>query len=177
MFILASKSTLFKVFSSSVLFFFILTFVSPFNVLAQTKVQVPVGTVVTVKTNTLVSPEILNVGHTVYLSVVSDVIVDDKVVIKEGATAIGEVTVSRELNYIGIPAKIGIAVRSVQAVDGSTIIISGIKLVEGKDKMVVSIGLSLICFLFALIKGGEADIPAGTPILCPTSYTITVNVQ
>lgn len=150
----------------------------PYIAVASAQVQVSAGTPVNVATNAVITPETVNMGDTVDLSVTSDVVVDGKVVIKAGAKARGEVIQSKNRNYIGIPAKIGIAVRSVQAVDGTTIMLSGSKVVEGKDKMVTSIGLSLIlCILFAAMKGGDASIPAGTPILSTVAVTTSVAIQ
>lgn len=159
------------------LFTFVWTFMLPHEVVAQEKVQIPAGTVVVLKTNSTLTPEQLKVGDTVQLSVVSDVVIDGKVVIQAGASAMGEITSSKERGMIGIAAQIGLVVRSVQAVDGTTVFLSGSKLVEGKDKMVMSIGLALICcILFALMKGGEASIPAGTQIQATVAGTTTVTV-
>jgi len=155
----------FQLLTAGTLFAFMWMFLLPHGSIAQQKVEIPVGTTVVLKTNTTLAPEQLKVGDTVELSVVSDVIIDGKVVIKAGDRARGEITSSKDRNLIGIPAKIGVTIRSVQAVDGTTIPLSGSKLSEGKNKMLPSIGLSLICcVLFALMKGGEASLPAGTQI-------------
>jgi hypothetical protein len=90
----------------------------------------------------------------------------------------GEITASKDRNIIGIAAQIGFAVRSVQAVDETTVPVSGSKVVEGKDKMVASIGLTLVCcILFALMKGGDASISAGTQIETTVAATTTVTVK
>jgi len=135
-------------------------------------VKIPAGTPVIVAVNTILTPEAVNIGDAVELSVTSDVVVDGKVVIKAGARASGEVTNAKKRNYIGIPSEIAISVRSVQAVDGTTVMLSGTKVAKGKDKMVTTIGLSLICcILFAGMKGGDASIAAGTPITCTVAVT------
>lgn len=57
------------------------------------------------------------------------------------------------------------------AVDGTYIPLSGSVSAKPDDKMTVSIVLSvLICPLFLLMKGDEAQVPAGTT---KTAYTIT----
>jgi hypothetical protein len=151
------------------------TFLLAGTCLAQTKVEVPSGTVVFVTTNTMISPEQAKIGDTVELTVANDVVIGGKTVIRAGAPAKGEIVASKDQNYIGIAGKIGLTLRSVEAVDGSTIQISGSKIVEGKDKMVMSIGLSLVCcLLFALIKGGEAVLPAGTQIEATVASTSMV---
>jgi len=157
---------------------FMWAFLLPHESIAQQKVETLTGTTVALITNTTLTPEQFKVGDAVELSVVSDVVVNGEVVIKAGAGAKGEITVSKERSYIGIAAKIGLAVKSVQAVDGTTIPLSGSKLSEGKDKMVMSIGLSIVCcILFALKKGGEAFIQAGTPVDATVSATTPVTVQ
>ncbi len=172
------RSIAFQFLTIGTLFAFMWTFLLPQEAIAQQKVQIPAGTAVLLKTNTTLTPEQLNVGDTVDLSVVSDIVVDGEVVIKAGATARGEITTSKENNFIGIAAKIGLAVRSVQAVDGTTVPLSGTKLVEGKDRMVLSIGLALVCcILFGLMKGGDAFLPAGTQIGTTIAATTTVTVQ
>lgn len=174
---LKKRSMLLELFTLVTLWMFFWVFVTPHPIIAQEKVQVPVGTAVILKTNSTLTPEMLNIGDTVELSVVSDVVVDGKVVIKAGSTARGEITASKDRNIIGIAAKIGLAVRSVQGVDGSTIALSGAKMVEGKDKMVTSIGLSLICcVLFALMKGGDATITTGTQIEASVAATTIITI-
>jgi len=123
-------------------------------------------------------PEGLHAGDTVRLAVVSDVTVDGRVVIKAGAPVVADVVDAQGRNMIGIAAKIGIALRTVEAVDGTQILVSANKFAEGKDKMIMSIGLSLICcILFALMKGGDASIPAGTEIIAATATATQVEVQ
>src|SRR3989339_79254 len=129
------------------------------------QITVRSGTEVVVKTVTTLIPDNLRVGDMVNLVVAKNVVINGATVIKEGAKVNAEVVSAKDNNYIGIAGKIGLSLKSVEAANGSTIMLSGSKHVEGKDKMVVSIGLSLICcILFALMKGGEASIEAGTEI-------------
>lgn len=141
-------------------------------------VNVPAGTSVTLQFAENVSPETKRVGDSVYLTVVNDVIVDGKVVIKAGARAFGEVVKSKERNYLGIPAEIGVVVKSVKAVDGTQIMLGGTtKMQEGADKMVVTIALTvLICVLFALRKGGDAFISQGTQVMAMTAVNVQIQV-
>ena len=157
------------------LFIFFWTFIFPRQILAQEKVTIPAGTVVTLRTTSVIAPEQLNTGDLVTLTVVNDVVIDGKVVIASGAQAKGEIIDSRNRGMIGIAAKIGLSVRSVTAVDNTTVPLMGSKIVPGKDKMVLSIGLSLICcILFALMKGGDASIPAGAQIEAQVAGTTSV---
>jgi hypothetical protein len=64
---------------------------------------------------------------------------------------------------IGQPGKITISDFGVKAVDGSYVPLRATLTDEGKDRMVLSIVVSLLfCPLFLLMKGGEGQIPAGT---------------
>ena len=140
-------------------------------------VQVPPGTNVMLTTTSVLNPANLHVGDMVSFTVVRDVVVDGQVVIKAGAAAQGEITSAKANNLIGIPGKISVSLRSVTAADGKPIAINASKYVEGEDKMVLSIGLTLICcVLFALIHGGEAIIPAGTEIQATTTMMADVGV-
>lgn len=144
---------------------------------AAARVLVPAGTPVELKLTETVSPETKGVGDPVGMTVARDVVVDGKVVIKSGAEATGEVMKSKKRSYFGIPAKVGVSAKWVKAVDGSSIMLSGATRREGSSHMVASIGLSLVvCLLFALWKGGEAEIPAGASITATTGVSAEVSV-
>jgi len=82
------KRSCFKSYTSIIIILFTWTFLIVPNVYAQKQIQISSGTSVMLRTNTTLYPDQLNVGDTVELSVVSDVIVDGNVVIKAGAKAI-----------------------------------------------------------------------------------------
>lgn len=145
------------------------------QVQAATTVQVPPGTAIMLTTAATLKADDLNVGDRVAFTVMQDVVVNGKVVIKAGATAFGEVVSSKKNNFLGIPGAIGVSLRTVTTADGKSVPISASKHVEGDDKMIVSIGLSLVCcILFALMKGGEAVIPAGTAVDGVTTMAVEV---
>ena len=172
------RSVAFRLLTIGTLFAFMWTFLLPHEAMARQRVKISEGTAVVLRTNTTLTPEQLKVGDAVELSAVYDVVVNGKVVIKEGARARGEIVTSQERRMIGMAAKIVLAVRSVQAVDETTVPLSGSKFVEGKDRMCMSIGLSLLCcILFALMRGGDAFIPSGTQIECTVAGTTEVTVQ
>jgi len=151
-------------------------FVLPHSAFAR-DVELPAMTSVNVITSAPILPDQVNVGDQISLQVGSDVEVDGVVVIKSGARVLARVTQAKSNGMIGIPAAIGIVLESVEAVDGTMIAISGSVTQEGKDKMVISIGLALICcILFALMKGGLAEIPAGTSIMANTSMKAVISV-
>jgi len=119
------------------------------------------GTSVVVRTVTKVTPKEYQVGDKVRLVVVADVKVDGEVVINAGAGALGEVIVANNRGMAGIPAKIGIKVYSATAVDGSEILLTGNKVVEGKSNTANTVVCAVLCTPFALLfSGGSAVIPA-----------------
>ncbi len=170
-----------SVFNRGFAWFSLLAFVSmgvfPQNVSAADVVKVQSGVSVMLRTTQNLMPTAVQVGDPVDLIVANDVKVKDKVVIKAGARAVGTVSESSKANFLGIPGKLRIELHSVEAVDESSISIRGGKSVEGEDKMVLTIVLTLICLPFLLIKGGNAVVASGGTIDAVTvgSSEITVD--
>lgn len=158
-----------KAFAAATICMFVWSFVVPHAAFCRT-VEIPPMTSLQVATLTAIDPAAVNVGDQVSLQVTKEIKIDDVTVIKAGARVLARVTQAKEQGMIGIPAAVGLVLESVEAVDGTMIPISGSKNQEGKNKMVVSIGLALVCcILFALMKGGSAEIPAGTQIMANTT--------
>lgn len=156
-------------------FFFVWTFVLP-HPAAAAQVVVPPQTPLQVATTSAINPAEVNVGDQVYLSVTAPVSVDGVVVIESGARVLARITQAKENGMIGIPAAIGLVLESAEAVDGTMVAISGSVVQEGKNKMAISIGLALVCcILFAIMKGGEAQIAPGTTIMANTTMKTTID--
>ena len=137
---------------------------------AQTNVvRVPAGTAVTLATTSTLDPQMVRVGDVVNLTVVSDVVVNGKVVFKAGSPARAEITAASPRGIVGRPDKMTVQLQNAQAVDGSTVPITAAKSVEGDDKMVLTIVLTLVCVPFILMKGGKAAIPSGSQINATTN--------
>lgn len=165
----------FKAMPLATLCMFLWTFVMPHPALAA--VEIPAQTPLKVATTSTIDPAAVNVGDQVYLQVTEPVVIGGKTVIAAGARAIARVTQAKERGMIGIPAAIGLVLESVETADGGNVAITGSVVQEGKSKMVASIGLALICcLLFALMKGGAAEIPSGTTINANTVMKATVEV-
>lgn len=137
-------------------------------------VTIPVGTKVQLSFDQPLSPETTSVGQSVNLSVDEDVVIDGTVVIEAGAPATGEVTESEEPGAIGKPAKILVQAGSVEAIDGTTVPLSGRRLFEGEDKQTETLIITILCCVLGLIlKGGEVDIPAGATLeACVDAETV-----
>lgn len=149
---------------------------APMTLAAQI-VKVPYGTGLIVNPTTEINPTINNVGDKVEFKVINDVVIDGKVVIKAGAPCKGEVTVAEKRGNIGAPAKIGVSLKMVQAVDGSWIAVNGTKLIEGQSKQTEAIVISILICVFALfMKGKDASIPTTVQINANTFAEATVNL-
>lgn len=131
--------------------------------LDEGKVTVKAGTPVFLETTKIISSRYLKVGQTIDLRVRYDVKVDDKVVIKAGSLAKGQVIRARKAKGVGQEGLIDIEMKSIQFVDGQVAPLAGDSLfTEGDDRMALALGLGiLVCLLFLLIKGKNGEIPAG----------------
>lgn len=137
---------------------------------------IPMGTSIIVVTVVELSSENSQAGDAVYLAVPNDVVINGTTVISAGATVLAEVSMVQKSSMIGIPGKLSISIKSVQAVDGTTIILSGNKTVVGNDSTTKSIILTLFCLFGLLIHGGPATIPAGTHIQANVAATAQLNI-
>lgn len=165
-----------KTFATVTLCMVVWTFGMPHAAFSRA-IEVPSMTSLLVATTQTINPSAINIGDRIPLLVVSDVKIDGVTVIAVGARAMARITQAKDAGMIGIPAAVGLALESVEAVDGTIIPISGSRIQEGKDKMFLSIGLSLICcLLFALTKGGAAEIPMGSEIMANTTMKVSVAV-
>lgn len=141
---------------------------------AQGITRVPAGTAILLRTTSAINPASVRVGDVLNLSVANDVTVGGRVVFKAGANARAEVVKAERRGIAGKPDLIAITVQSVQAVDGASVPVSTTKTVEGEDKMVVTIILTLVCLPFIFMKGGEAQIASGTEINTSTNGVVEI---
>ena len=142
----------------------LIVFIAPSLAIAGT-VMVPVGTQITLEFPQVVSPESYEIGQSVALIVQNDVIIGGQVVFEAGSAATGEVTQSETAGGVGKPAKIGVTAVNVEAVDGSMIAVSGTTYIEGEDKQSSTLIITILCCILGLLmKGGDAEIPAGATL-------------
>lgn len=138
---------------------------------------IPVGMPITLSFNEAVTPSTTQVGSIVHLSVLRDVLVNDQVVISAGSPATAEVTRSEKPGSIGKPASISLEARSVQAVDGTMVPVTGSKFVEGENKQTSTLIITILCCVVGLfLKGGDVEIPAGSTMDCTVQVPIEVEV-
>lgn len=140
------------------------------------------GETVTLKAGTIIPMELVSTlnsssvqsGQMVDFRVLNDIKVNGKTVIAVGSIAQGQITRAKKSGLMGSEGELTVAIKSVKAVDGTTVYLSGSNLSdEGGSKLAVSIVLTILCLFGFLIKGGKAEIPAGTQV----QGTVTSNVE
>lgn len=149
-------------------------------------ITIKAGTPIDFKTTESLTSKTLVEGQTIKLKVASDVIVDGKIVIGYGSTAKGKISKLKKRKMGGNGAEMEIIVQSVQAVDGSTIIIENAKyFTEGDDKKALAWGLFAVSFFFLwplilsplFVKGEHAIINEGTILSGNIAQSTTVKVE
>jgi len=132
-------------------------------------VTVPDGTEFTVVTTEEISSKDATEGDPLTFKVEDDVVIDERVVIAEGATVKGVVSEAQKSGMLGRGGKLNIRIESVQAVDGQKVKLRAAKAKSGNDKTGATVALFVIFGPLGLIKKGKnAKIPANTKI---TVYT------
>lgn len=130
----------------------------------------PAGNVVVLKAGTMVNLELVNevtskmaAGQTVDFRVMTDVKADGVVVIPAGSIAKGQVISASKNKLLGTPGEVTVQVKSVNAIDGTRIVLSGSSFTaEGDSKLVTSLVLTFLCGFGFLMKGGAGVITPGT---------------
>lgn len=109
--------------------------------------------------------------------VLNDIKVNGKTVIAVGSIAQGQITRAKKRGLMGSEGELTVTIRSVKAVDGTMVYLSGSSLSdEGGNKLALSIVLTICCLFGFLIKGGKAEIPAGTQIQGTVTSNIEINL-
>lgn len=151
-------------------------FLAPSLAVAGTAV-VPVGTQITLAFTEVISPEVYQIGQSVSLVVENNVVIDGDIVFAAGAEAVGEVSTSQKKGGIGKPAKIGVTAITVEAVDGTKVAVSGTTYFEGENKQSSTLIITLLCCILGLLmKGGDAEIPAGATLDASVDMEVSITV-
>lgn len=129
--------------------------------------------VVTLKSGTPVILELVSTiksnkaksGQMVDFRVINNVKAGNVVVIPAGSIAKGQVIEADKSGIFGQPGELRVAIKSVIAIDGTNVPLMGSEFSEeGKDKLAVSIIGGLLCLFPFFMKGGKAEMPAGTQL-------------
>lgn len=143
----------------------------------QGVVMLKAGTVVPLELMSSINNKVSK-GAMVNFRVISDIKTSGEVVIPAGSIAQGQVTRVKKNGLLGTEGEVEVAIRKVNAVDGTVVLLSGGTLNdEGNSKMVVSIVFTILCIFGFLIKGGKAEIPAGSTCeaIVSTNTEISIN--
>jgi hypothetical protein len=139
-----------------------------------------------IKAGTVVPLELMNTltsknaksGQIVDFRVVGDIKVDGQTVISAGSVAQGQITRLKKSGLLGSEGELDISIKSVKAVDGTIVYLSGGQLSdEGSNKVALSIVLTILCLFGFLIKGGKAEIPAGSSVQGVVSAQAEITVR
>lgn len=141
--------------------------------------NLPEGTTVRLKTINSISSSNSQEGASVNFQVMDDVTAPDNktVLLKAGSSAWGQVTNAKKRGRIGSGGELAITVEGSTAVDGTKIPLRANLKREGQEKQGASIALSFfITPLFLLMRGKDAQVPAGTEISAYVDRTVAVNL-
>lgn len=136
------------------------------------KVKLPAHTAIPMRCDeTITTNNVVN-GSTVKFSVLGDIKGENgKVVIASGTPVTAQISFAKSKDVIGKSGTVTVTDFHTEAVDGTYVPLSASVSANPDDKMVLSVVLSvLICPLFLLMKGEEAQVPVGTT---KTAYTLT----
>lgn len=122
-------------------------------------------------TETISTKDIVSGGE-VHFAIVNDVKDDNgNILIKTGAPVTAQITFTKSKGMIGRSGELTVTDFHTTAIDGTYVPLSGSVSARPDDKMTLSIVLSiLVCPLFLLMKGDDAQLPAGTT---KTAYTVS----
>ena len=136
------------------------------------------GTSVPLETVNAIRSDQVSVGQTIDFRVKFDVKVGDKTVVAAGSIAKGQVMRAQKAKGVGKEGFVEVQIKSVQAVDGQEVFLSGGNVYqEGEDKQTLSILLGvLVCLLFLTMKGKNAEVPPGYSVSAASTTTMTINI-
>lgn len=139
---------------------------------ASGKTVLPAHTPIVIRCTETISTKDVVSGGTVNFAVVSDVFDNNgNVLIKAGTPVTAEIAFAKSKGMIGRSGEVTVNDFHTTAVDGTYIPLSASVTARPEDKMVLSVVLSvLLCPLFLLLKGEEAQVLAGTT---KTAYTVS----
>lgn len=139
---------------------------------AAGQVKLPAHTPIVIRCDETITTSNIVSGGTVKFSVVGDVRSNDgKILISAGTPVSATISFSSPRGMIGKSGTVTINDFHTNSVDGSYVPLSSSVTATPDDKMTLSIVLSvLVCPLFLLMKGDDAQVFAGTT---KTAYTVS----
>ncbi len=141
-------------------------------------ITVPNGSVIAVKSTTMLSSNQLMLGQEVIFSVAQDVKIQGQVVIRAGSPVYGSAQESKGGQMAGIAGSIVVSLHSVVAVDGTNVAISGFFSNAAKSEVGGTIAVGVIlCPLALLNTGDDGIIPVGAQVRAMTMGTFDILID
>lgn len=129
---------------------------------ADGKLMLRDGTTIRLKLMAPISSKTAHVGDPVPLELAQDLRVNDVLVVREGASAMGEVTTAKKAGMLGKGGDLAISLTYLKAGDYK-VKLRGTKGKEGDSKVKTAIVLTAAFGIVGFMKHGkQAEIPAGT---------------
>lgn len=140
------------------------------------KVSLPSHTPIVIRCNNTIDTKNVVSGSNVDFSIVNDVKGSSgEILIKAGTPVTAQISFKKDKSALGKSGELTISDFHTLAVDGSYVPLSGTLSSNPDDKMTLSIVLSvLLCPLFLLMKGEDAQVLAGTTKTVYTTSTIYI---
>ena len=157
--------------------FLLIIFITQFTgpAIADT-VKITSGTPIKLLLFHTINGKTAHIGKRVTFRLMNDVKVSRSIVISAGTKAFGEVTNIDRPGFFGKPGSLSINVKSIQAVDGSEIQLSGALEATGKSNATLSIILTIFFLVGFFIPGGYASLHKGTMIKATTIGEINLDL-
>ncbi len=148
------------------------------NATSKDTVTLVAGTSIALETLSTINTNQASAGQIVDFKVRQDISVDGKVVIKAGTIAKGQILRANKPKEIGKEGFLEIQIKSVTAVDGQEILLTGGNVnSSGDSKQTLSIVLGVVvCILFLLMKGKDAEVPAGYTTVANTAVNTDIAI-
>lgn len=123
-------------------------------------------------------PRGISNGQKVELEVADDVLVDGRVVVREGAKVGGHVDEVKRRQVAGVPARLDIVIDLAQAVGGVVVPLSGLYSTKGTDRSIEAAGIAIFwCVLGLLIPGEDVLIAEGTIVTCFVRKDVSIHME
>jgi len=137
----------------------------PQNSTVNKQIKIAEGTMVQLKLLKEVSSASIKEGDTLSFSVDRNLILENHILIKEGAPLIGIISKAKKAKGKGKPGELSFTLKTVTAIDETKISLrTTISNVEGKSQENNTVVLSFINPLFLLLKGKNAVMKEGEKV-------------
>jgi hypothetical protein len=133
--------------------------------------EIPANTIIRVRTTEGISSETARVGDVVPMEVISDLLINDVVVVRQGAPAMGEISRAKEARTMGRRGSVALTLNYVEAVTGEHVLVGGNRAEKGDGKaakitaeiaVTTAVTGGIVGALWLFEKGHDSAIPPGT---------------